>query len=102
VSSHNNELLNVHQVPQPDIDDPSAIQAEDGERAVVKTVEEVSTKVTETICGVTASTNQSTKIKMNKRNQKQRQAMMTIELQHCDIIKDGFWVQRRWILEEER
>jgi hypothetical protein len=36
-----------------------------------------------------------------KKAKKQRHAATTIELQHCDIIKDEFWAQRRWILEEE-
>jgi len=93
-----NELLNVHQVPQseiegPSIDKPPVLEAEDGNEAVTQTDEEASTNSGETT---------PTKIKMLKRRQKQRQAMMRIELQHCDIIKDGFWVQCPWILEEGR
>jgi len=97
------ELLNVHQVPQSEIEGPSTdkppvLEAEDGNEAVSQTDERVSTKVTDTDDGETTST----KIKVSKRRQKQRQAMMRIELQHCDIIKDEFWVRYPRILEEER
>jgi hypothetical protein len=49
----------------------------------------------------TPSTVQSTKKQKSKEKRKHQQAMVTIELQHCDIIKDEFWAQRRWLLEEE-
>jgi tRNA(His) guanylyltransferase len=95
LSLHSYKLLIAHQIPQSEIEDPSTdkppvSQAGDVDEAVAQADEASSTTVTD--AGLT-------RIKTSKSKKKQRQPVMTIELQHCDIIKDGFWVQRRWILD---
>jgi len=71
------------------------LEAEGTDRADIQTDEVVSTKATEISTGAIQPT------KWSKRKEKKGKVLMVIELQHCDIIKDEFWAQRRWILEEE-
>jgi len=41
------------------------------------------------------------KVKSRKGKQRQRPLKMAVKIHHCDIIKDEFWSQQPWILEEE-